>query len=200
MNKNSVPHFVSVIAIFLGTIDLVRGFMHTVALPASPTTSTISGSKTASIGPWMKTAPHRLLRLPREGFLWLATPRPRSHRSTHSRKSPAENLHPSSRRCRIRPNRSGRICPRPSCRLRNPPPFIQPPLSRKPSTSISLQASESSPSDVRNRAFTPASLPKENLTYTESPTPILFTHSKSDGLGTSHAPSISPRCARPLRF
>ena len=71
-------------------------------------------------------------------------------------------------------------------------PPLHPPaqLWQKPSTSISLQGSESSPSDVRNRAFTPASLPKENPTYTESPTPILFTLSKSVGPGMSHAPSI----------
>jgi hypothetical protein len=55
------------------------------------------------------------------------------------------------------------------------PPFILPPLWQKPSTFIFLQASESSPFGVRNRAFTPASLPKENLTYTGSPILILFT-------------------------
>jgi uncharacterized membrane protein YphA (DoxX/SURF4 family) len=37
MNKNPAPRFVSVMAIFLGSIDLVRGFMHTVALPYSAT-------------------------------------------------------------------------------------------------------------------------------------------------------------------
>jgi len=35
MIKNPVPRFVSVVAIFLGAIDLVRGFMHTVLLPYS---------------------------------------------------------------------------------------------------------------------------------------------------------------------
>lgn len=37
MNKNPVPRFVSVMAIFLGCIDLLRGVMHTVALPYSAT-------------------------------------------------------------------------------------------------------------------------------------------------------------------
>jgi len=35
--KTSIPKFISIMAVFLGGIDLVRGFMHTVVLPYSAT-------------------------------------------------------------------------------------------------------------------------------------------------------------------
>jgi len=37
MNQNSIPRFVSVITVILGTVDIVRGFMHTILLPYSAT-------------------------------------------------------------------------------------------------------------------------------------------------------------------
>lgn len=37
MNQNIVPRFVSSVSIFLGCMDLARGFMHTVVLPFSAT-------------------------------------------------------------------------------------------------------------------------------------------------------------------
>jgi hypothetical protein len=35
--KTSIPKFISIMAVFLGGIDLLRGFMHTVVLPYSAT-------------------------------------------------------------------------------------------------------------------------------------------------------------------
>ena len=35
--KRPIPNFISIMAVFLGVIDLLRGFMHTVVLPYSAT-------------------------------------------------------------------------------------------------------------------------------------------------------------------
>jgi len=35
--KTSIPKFISIMAVFLGGIDLLRGFMHTIVLPYSAT-------------------------------------------------------------------------------------------------------------------------------------------------------------------